>query len=82
MEEIYKDYISFQILGQEVFLYSDVLETGRNTVVQIEEDLQYIGSEYPTISSAIFSWQEYYGFQLTEAELHKVMIDNKLIEEK
>jgi hypothetical protein len=75
---VYKDYVTFTVLGKEILLFSEELCTGRNTVAEIDNQYHYLGNEYPTISAAIFAWQEVNGRDLTNEELSQVMKDNKL----
>lgn len=78
---VYKDYVVFTIMEQEITLYSDETAYGRNTVAEINGSYHYLDSEPSSISSAIFAWQELYNKELTGEELHQVMVDNKLISE-
>ena len=75
----YKDYISFNILGHEVNVISDETAMGRNTVVEIDNSFYYMGDEYPTVSTAIFAWQEFKNCELNSEELRQVLIDNDII---
>lgn len=75
---VYKDHATFTILGVEVDLYSDKLELGQNTVAEMEKRLHYLGKEDPTIAAAILAWQEINGRELTDSELHQVLVDNNL----
>jgi hypothetical protein len=76
---VYKDYVTFTVLGQEIGLISDELDYGRSTVAEMNDKYYYMGNEYPTISTAIFAWQESFGRDLTNEELKQVMRDNHLI---
>lgn len=78
---VYKDYVTFTVLGEEIHLISDELDHGRNTVAEIKNRYHYLGNEYPTISTAIFAWQETNGRDLTSEELRQVMVDNHLLSE-
>ncbi len=78
---VYKDYVVFTILGEEIILYSDETSYGRNTIAEINGNLHYMDSESPTVSTAIYAWQEFYNKDLTNEELHQVMIENRLISE-
>jgi len=53
---VYKDYVTFTVLGEDIHLISDELDYGRNTVAEIKNRYHYLGNEYPTISAAIFAW--------------------------
>lgn len=76
---MYQDYITFTVMGEEIHLISEELDYGRNTVAEIDERFHHMGNEYPTISAAIFAWQEVNGRDLTNEELKQVMRDNHLI---
>lgn len=76
---VYKDYITFTILGEEIHLISDETSYGHSTVAEFNDRYHYINDELPNISTAIFAWQEVNGRDLTSDELHQVMVDNQLI---
>jgi hypothetical protein len=76
---VYKDYVTFQVMGQEINLISDETDYGRNTVAEMSDRYHYLGDEIPNIAAAIFAWQETNGRDLTEEELRQAMIDNGLI---
>jgi hypothetical protein len=76
---VYKDYVTFTVLGKEINLMSEELDTGRNTVAEIDDQFHYMGNEYPTISTAIFVWQEVNGRDLSNEELRQAMVDNNLL---
>jgi hypothetical protein len=78
---VYKNYVNFSVLNKEVILYSEELDAGRNTIAEIDNKLHYLGGEYPTISTAIFVWQEFFGRDLSNEELHQTMVDNNLLSE-
>jgi hypothetical protein len=76
---VYKDYVTFQVLGLEINLISNETEYGRSTVAEMPDHYHYLGNEQPTIAAAIFAWQEVNGRELTEEELRQVMVDNHFI---
>jgi hypothetical protein len=76
---VHKDYITFIILTQEVNLISDECYFGRNTVAEINNKYHYLGSEIPTIGTAILAWQEVNGRELDQQELRQIMIDNHIL---
>lgn len=78
---VYKDYIVFNVMGQEINLISDEIYCGRNTVIEVNDQYHYVGSEPPTIATAIFAWQRLNNQKLTTEELKQVMLDNHLISE-
>jgi hypothetical protein len=76
---VYKDYVVFTVLGEEIALISSETAYGQSTVAEINGQYHYLDNELPTIASAIFAWQELNNRDLTSDELHQVMTDNKLI---
>jgi hypothetical protein len=76
---VYKDCNIFTVMGKEILLYSENLESGRNTVAEIDSHYHYLGNECPTVGAAIFAWQEVNSRELTNEELRQVMLDNHLI---
>lgn len=78
---VYKDYVVFTVLGEEINLISSETAYGRSTVAEINGQYHYLDDELPTIASAIFAWQELNNRDLTTEELHQIMVDNKLISE-
>jgi len=75
----YKDCVVFTIMGKEINLISSETAYGRSTVAEINGQYHYLDQELPTIASAIFAWQEINNRDLTNEELHQVMVDNKFI---
>lgn len=76
---VYKDYVVFTVLGEEIALISSETAYGQSTVAEINGQYHYLDNELPTVASAIFAWQELNNRDLTSDELHQVMMDNKLI---
>jgi hypothetical protein len=76
---MYKDYVVFNVLGQEIALISDEPSYGRNTVAEINGHYHHLDNELTTVSSAVFAWQEVNKRDLTSEELHQVLVDNQLI---
>lgn len=76
---VYKDYLAFKILGEEVNIISDETAYGRNTVVEIDKVFHYMGDEFPGVAAAIYAWQEVKGRDLTNEELHQILEDNKFL---
>ena len=75
----YHKCITYTILGQDIHLYSEVFNTIRNTVAEINEMYYYLGSEFPNIGSAIFAWQQIVGRELTDEETNQILRDNNII---
>ena len=79
MEIVRHDCKTFTVLGQVIHLYSEELDSGRSTVAEINGYYHYLDHEYPTVSTAIFAWQDVNRRELTNEELRQVMIENNLI---
>jgi hypothetical protein len=83
---IYKDYITFNILGKEVNLISqeNVLWTHNSfhTAAEIENNILYLGDIFPNIEAAIFAYQDYFKCTLTPEQINQVMIENNFNKEK
>jgi len=71
---------TFIVMGQSITLISDECAHGLNTVADMGDFMFHMGNEYPTISTAIFAWQEVNNKMLSTQELRQVMIDNGIIE--
>jgi hypothetical protein len=76
---IRKDYITFQIMGKTINLYSEDMAHNKSTVAEIDEVLYYLGNENANISTAIFAWEETNDKRLTNEELRQTLIDNQLL---
>lgn len=76
---VYKDYISFSILQDEVILICSDTAYGRNTVAEINDQRYYLGDEQPTLGAACLAWQAIKGRDLSDNEMHKILADNSLI---
>ncbi len=78
---VYKDYLTFAVMGKDIHLISDETAYGRSTVAEIDGRYYYMDNEPSNIATAVFAWQEVNGRDLTSEELHQVMVDNHLISE-
>lgn len=76
---VFKDCITYTILDKEVFLVSDDIGSGLNTVAEIDNNFYYLGNETPNVLAAILAWQEFSGQDLTADEMRQVLTDNELI---
>lgn len=76
---VYKNYLAFKILDDEVSIISDETAYGRNTVVEINKVYHHMGNEFPGVAAAIYAWQEVNGRDLTNEELHQILEDNKIL---
>jgi hypothetical protein len=78
---VYKDYLTFTVMGKEINIISDETSYGRSTVVEIDGHYHYMDSEPPNVATAIFAWQEVNGRDLTSEELRQAMVQNHIISE-
>ena len=76
---VYKDYVVFTVLGEDIALISSETAYGQSTIAEINGQYHYLDNELPTVASAIYAWQEVNNRDLTNEELHQVMVDNRLI---
>lgn len=76
---VYKDYIVFTILGQEVNLISSDTVYGQSTVAEIDNHYYYLGIESPTLGAAVMAWHDLHQRDLTNEELDQIISDNKSI---
>lgn len=71
-----QDYSVFHILGQEIGLISEQLETCRNTAAIIDDQIYYLGPEPATIGTAIIAYEQAHNRSLTDTELQQVIKDH------
>jgi len=76
---VYKDYISFTILEDQVNLIHSDTVYGPSTVAEINEQYHYMGNELPTLATAIVAWQEIKDKDLSDEDVQKILVDNKFI---
>jgi hypothetical protein len=76
---VFKDYLTYIVLEKEVNIISDDLQTGRNTISEINETYHYFGNEQPNVGTAIIAMENYIGRDLTYDELKQALQDNKLL---
>lgn len=77
---VYKDYVTFIILKDKINLISDETDYGRSTVAEFNDSstFYYLGDEHPTLSAAMLIWQQVNNRDLSNEEIDKVLLDNKL----
>lgn len=77
---VYNAFKKFFVLDKEINLHTENFYFGSNTVAEMDGNFYYLGpSENSNISSAIFTWQEISGRDLTNDELRQVLRDNDII---
>lgn len=75
-----KNYLTFQIFGQQINLISSETECGINTVAEMPDQYYYLGNEKANIMSAVFAWQEVNNREMNDKEINQVLNDNGFIE--
>jgi len=75
----YIDFTTFMILGQEVNIFIEDTDYGRNTVAEACCQFYYLGDAEPDILSAITALESITGKRLTDAEFDKILIENDLL---
>jgi len=73
---VWKDCLTFKIMGKTILLYSGETSYGLSTVADIDNHFYYLGDRVADISSAIFAWKAVNGRTLTDEEEIQILIDN------
>lgn len=76
MDILYKDYVTYNILGDELNLFSYETEYGRSTVAELGDRYYYLGDEPANLESALFIWQDMQGKILSLEEFEEVTNNN------
>ena len=79
--DVWKDCLTFKIIGETIYLYSGETSYGLNTVADIDNHFYYLGDKAGDITSAIFAWKAISGRTLTFEEENQILIDNNLMSE-
>ena len=74
---VYKNYITFSILKDQVNLISNETDYGTSTVAEIKDVYYYLGDMEPTLGAALIAWQSL-NKDLSNEELEKVINQNSL----
>ena len=77
---LYNDCVAFLVMGQEVNMISDETDYGLSTVAEIDNQYIYLGQCLPDIKNAILAWQDFNDKEVTQQEMHQILIDNGLLE--
>jgi len=77
-----KESLKFRILEDVVYMYSEEICYGLNTVAEVNNKYYYLGAEIADIHSAIHAWQELTGKQLSAEQTRFVIINNKFMTDK
>lgn len=73
---LHKDYITFNVLGDEVNIIYDPYSDQEFTFAEINERIYYLGNRPPTIESAIFAWEKVYETTLTADQITQIINNN------
>jgi hypothetical protein len=73
---VHKDYFSFIINDQEVFVYADETEYGLSTVLEFGNSYYYLGDQFPDLDTVILAWQDFYNKNLSDEELSYIKTNN------
>jgi hypothetical protein len=79
MEEIYKDAVTFNILGKEMDFFKTDKDSEYPNFVVIETDKKYyyLGAEEINIESALFAYQDFFNVVLTEKQIEEIVKSNQ-----
>lgn len=73
---VYKDYVTFFIIGKELNLISDIFYDKEYTIAEYNNSYYYLGEVSPTIESAIFAWEKINNKTLTPDDISRITINN------
>jgi hypothetical protein len=76
MDILYKDYTTFNILGEELNIFSFETEYGRSTVAELSNQFYYLGDEPNDLETALFAWQDMRNKTLTLEEFEEIVSIN------
>jgi hypothetical protein len=81
---VYKNYETFDVLGEKINIFSTENEYGLNTVIEFgdahfgEGFYYHIGNKPVNIESALSGWQSFYQTPLSKDEYEFILNDNSL----
>ena len=76
MEELYKDYTQYVVLGNIVNLISNETDYGTSTVAEINDLYYHLGDENISLSVAIMAYCKVNDKSITDDELLKILEEN------
>jgi hypothetical protein len=76
MDILYRDYTTFNVLGEELNIFSSETEYGRSTVVELNGEFYYLGDEPADLETALFAWQDMHNKTLTLEEFEEIINTN------
>lgn len=74
---LYKDYITFNILGEELNIISNETDYGRSTVAELNGQFYYLGDEPNDLETALFAWQDMQNKILSLEEFEEILKNNQ-----
>lgn len=78
---VYKDYVSFKILGSEVNLITENFDHGLHTVAEIGSRYYHLGNEPCNLTAAVIAWQRAKNTILSGEEIDLILLENKIVDE-
>ena len=76
MDLLYKDCITFNILGDELNIFCNNTDYGRSTVAELNDQFYYLGDKPVDLTSALFAWENLLGKILSPTELEEITKNN------
>jgi hypothetical protein len=77
---VYKDFTTFDVLGEKINIFSTENEYGLNTVIEFGNGHYFhLGDEPVNIESAVSGWQKFYQMELSKDEITYILNDNSII---
>lgn len=76
MDILYKNYITFNILGENINVFSNITAYGISSVIEIGSTMYYLGLEPPILENILFAWQDLNNKILTSEEFDEIIKNN------
>lgn len=73
---VYKDYITFNILGTFIDLISCDVNSSTYVVAAMGNKFYYLGTEIPDLAAATYAWLKFTGKTLSDEDKQKIYSDN------
>ena len=79
MNTVYKDYISFSILGEEINFICNETSYGKSSVAEMNALYFHLDNDLPAFTSAILLWQDIKCKDLSNEEIYQILVDNQKV---
>jgi len=73
---VYKDYVTFNILGASIDLISCDVNSNNYVVAAMGNRFYYLGDEVPDLAAATYAWLKFTGKSLSAEDKQKIFSDN------